>query len=124
MLCSLIKTESEVQATQPVDPDALEGCATPLTSDQRAPEQDSGTEQIELQTIPQSVSGDCYPFGLLEYVAVIDGKPGLQDCELLASEDWVDSAIGIARREGKTVRVYRVELVGDAHHDIVFSAVE
>jgi hypothetical protein len=61
---------------------------------------------------------------MIEYVAVLDGQCSwLQDCEVLQLEDLVDNAIGIARREGKTVRVYRIQLVGHAQHDVVFKAV-
>jgi DNA-binding MarR family transcriptional regulator len=83
------------------------------------------TEEIELQTLPQAVSGVCADaFGMIEYVAVLDGQCSwLQDCEVLQLEDLVDNAIGIARREGKTVRVYRIQLVGHAQHDVVFKAV-
>ncbi len=119
MISCLIKPGDEPEAPA-VEPEACADWQEPQ-SDDRA-DGAGETEVIELQTLPQAVAGVCAgAFGMLEYVAVLDGNgSGLQDCEILPREDWVDNAIGIARREGRTVRVYRVELVGHAQHDVVF----
>lgn len=121
MIGCLIKPGDEPD--QPADePQAIADWQEPQSAERS--ECAGETEVIELQTLPQAVTGVCADaFGMLEYVAVLDGQgAGLQDCEVLPREDWVDNAIGIARREGKTVRVYRIELVGHAQHDVVFRA--